>query len=398
MEVEGARSSIWRAAIEAALEAALGKGIAKPAIVLYARAADALSPVDTAILDPQIEAAKESEIGQDYLGKIVLPHTQDMGELDTAHQAATAQNEADWPHDASQRATNQHFIDIAYGRRKRDAIQAKADLDLVVTDWLDRPGQIERPPLAIWVQLHPDDQQAIDRVLAANAGAATAKETSNSVDGGQWVPTNAEPLSTPSGQDVLSDAFPEPMEDGQQYAQAGSSRPPQRRGGLPPETQNEQIRAAYFRSQLDAIRKLEPNNPQLSRVEPSDWIPTREAIARVHEELIRARQRAAGAIDTQESGIGIGPYARESIPARSGKRNFNEWERAEINRLGYRDGCHTCGIKNPATPSGNFILDHQRPTRLNTPEEDQRLLPQCLSSSRQQGLGIAQRIKGKADE
>jgi hypothetical protein len=78
--------------------------------------------------------------------------------------------------------------------------------------------------------------------------------------------------------------------------------------------------------------------------------PTEDQVLRVHEELIRAQQRKAGAIDTQENGIGIGKYAKGSIPARSPERDFTEEERTEINRLGYKDGCHTCGTRNPGTP------------------------------------------------
>jgi hypothetical protein len=86
--------------------------------------------------------------------------------------------------------------------------------------------------------------------------------------------------------------------------------------------------------------------------------------------------------------FGIGPYAGESIPARSAARNFTRAERAEINRIGAKTGCHTCGTKNPGTMYGNFVLDHQTPSALNWEGAAQRLYPQCKACSDAQGLGI----------
>ena len=86
--------------------------------------------------------------------------------------------------------------------------------------------------------------------------------------------------------------------------------------------------------------------------------------------------------------FGIGPYAGESIPARSAARNFTAAERAEINRIGAKTGCHTCGTKNPGTMYGNFVLDHQTPSALNWEGAPQRLYPQCKACSDAQGLGI----------
>jgi hypothetical protein len=84
----------------------------------------------------------------------------------------------------------------------------------------------------------------------------------------------------------------------------------------------------------------------------------------------------------------LGPYAGGSIPARSTARNFTRAERAEINRIGAKTGCHTCGTKNPGTMYGNFVLDHQTPSALNWEGAPQRLYPQCKACSDAQGLGI----------
>ena len=80
-----------------------------------------------------------------------------------------------------------------------------------------------------------------------------------------------------------------------------------------------------------------------------------------------------------------GPYAGESIPARSAARDFNAGERAAGNRIMKDTGCHTCGTKDAGTKSGNAILDHQPPSKLNTSNAPQRLHPHCATCSRRQG-------------
>src|SRR5476651_1619801 len=87
-EVDGARSSVWRSAIDAALD----RMHTTPAITLFQQAADRLSTQDTTALAPQINAAKEYEAGQTYLATLPITDTYDLGELDGAHQAATARN------------------------------------------------------------------------------------------------------------------------------------------------------------------------------------------------------------------------------------------------------------------------------------------------------------------
>ncbi len=193
--------------------------------------------------------------------------------------------------------------------------------------------------------------------------------------------------------EVMTDATPDPMEDGQQYAQAGSGRPPSRtRGGQPTDPLTE-IRAANFQSHLDAIRELEPNNRELSYIAPKDWVPTVGDLARVNGELLRVRQRFAKEQHPERSAIPLGEYAGESIPARSSDRNFTKAERGVMNRIGAETGCHTCGTKFPGTISGNYVPDHQPASSLNPPGGLQRYFPQCLSCSLQQGLEIMHNLK-----
>lgn len=194
--------------------------------------------------------------------------------------------------------------------------------------------------------------------------------------------------------ETLSDALPDPVLVGQQYAAGGSSGRPPRRGGGPPEGLIGGNISTFYRIHQEALRKLEPNNRKLTTIQSPDWRPTQRDVNEIHQEPLEAKQRAAGAIDTKTSGMGIGSFARESIPTRSSNRDFTAREREEINRIGHRYGCHTCGSRDPGTSSGNFILDHQRASRLNSPDQPQLLFPQCLSCSARQGGLISSAVGG----
>jgi RHS repeat-associated protein len=80
-----------------------------------------------------------------------------------------------------------------------------------------------------------------------------------------------------------------------------------------------------------------------------------------------------------------GPHAGDSIPARGPGRDFTQGERDAINEIGDDTGCHTCGTDDPGTKSGNWVLDHQPSSGLNTDNRPQRLYPHCLKCSRTQG-------------
>jgi RHS repeat-associated protein len=84
-----------------------------------------------------------------------------------------------------------------------------------------------------------------------------------------------------------------------------------------------------------------------------------------------------------------GSFAQESIPARSSARNFTREEVAKVNEMENKNGCHTCGTKDPGTARGNFVKDHQPPTGLNQNNQLQKLLHQCIGCSRQQGGAVS---------
>ena len=102
---------------------------------------------------------------------------------------------------------------------------------------------------------------------------------------------------------------------------------------------------------------------------------------------------ARGIEEELPTGVGIGAHAGESIAARSILRDFLASERADINRIGLHSGCHTCGTRIPGTRYGNFVPDHQPPSAINFSNLPQRLCPQCLNCSRDQGLAIARMLK-----
>ena len=88
-----------------------------------------------------------------------------------------------------------------------------------------------------------------------------------------------------------------------------------------------------------------------------------------------------------------GPYAGDSIEARSPDRDFTEEEREAIDAIGQATGCHSCGTTNPGTTSGHFVPDHQPPNALNPSNSPQRLYPLCLSCSRSQGGQITEALR-----
>ncbi len=83
--------------------------------------------------------------------------------------------------------------------------------------------------------------------------------------------------------------------------------------------------------ELDPAWKPRPNAAPPQTAEGA--INTRRGEARDAE--VRLRELAT-------QGLGPGPFAKESISARGQGRSFRVDERQEMNKLGYRDGCHTC--------------------------------------------------------
>jgi len=193
---------------------------------------------------------------------------------------------------------------------------------------------------------------------------------------------------------VISDADPESPKPGEQYAQAGG-----RRGGIfvrfngrtievsPRQAAELQAVQARADGAIARVRELEPN-----------WKPTPSAYESV-DGLIRkyradAQQAQDRASELGKMGIGPGPFAGESISARGPERTFRADEVRDNNRNGDEYGCHTCGTRDPATLSGNWVRDHQDPTALNTTGRPQRIYPQCATCSASQG-GYVTKLRGR---
>jgi len=117
--------------------------------------------------------------------------------------------------------------------------------------------------------------------------------------------------------------------------------------------------------------------------------------AHLVDEVAGSASKYADDFDTLKPG----PYADDFITARGPGRDFTAAERAAIDEIGYKTGCHTCGSTNPGTKNGHFVLDHQPANQLNPNNGPQRLYPQCLSCSRRQGgqVNTYNRIHGVDD-
>ena len=147
-----------------------------------------------------------------------------------------------------------------------------------------------------------------------------------------------------------------------------------------PPGQAARLAVAEARAQ-DATRQLRDIDPNW-RPTPSLSSTVEGYIASIEAETREAQARLS---ELARVGIGPGPFAGESIPARGPERDFTASERTEINRIGAETGCHTCGTRIPETLYGDFIPDHQLPNALNRAGKAQRLYPQCVTCSRRQG-------------
>lgn len=104
-------------------------------------------------------------------------------------------------------------------------------------------------------------------------------------------------------------------------------------------------------------------NTAIARVRELDpsWRPTRSLHQQNVEGFIRAYrgealEAEARLAELTRAGIGPGPFAGESIPARGPGRDFYASERRDMNRIFNQTGCHTCGTRDPGTPTGTPSL------------------------------------------
>lgn len=253
-----------------------------------------------------------------------------------------------------------------------------------------RPDEVALPPLSLHEP--PEVAGALPRSSPSSAGQEWLPSPQLESGSGPAVGPVGETKVLNDGTETLSDAAPDPVLVGQQYAAGGPSGRSSGRGGLP-ETPAGRLLSGVYEGKLRTLAEIEPTNGNVTQWRAPDWRPRQSDINKIDLEIIKARQRAPGAVDRQASGIGIGPFARQGIPARSEKRDWTPEEREEINRLGYKYGCHTCGSQDPRSNSGNFVLDHQPATRLNRPGDRQFLFPQCMTCMYRQGGLISSAVR-----
>lgn len=201
--------------------------------------------------------------------------------------------------------------------------------------------------------------------------------------GGQWTGDNTGNDRTDPR--VITDTETESFKLGAQYAQnrpRGAFSRVIINGQQVEPTPAQQARLAVVETQAqDAIRRVQELDPKW-RPAPSAYESVEGLIGAYQADARQAQDRIS---ELQQLGIGPGPFAGESIPARGPRRDFTAAERREINSIGSETGCHTCGAKNPGTLRGNFVPDHQPPNALNPFGHEQRLYPQCISCSDFQG-------------
>src|SRR5262249_55371799 len=88
-----------------------------------------------------------------------------------------------------------------------------------------------------------------------------------------------------------------------------------------------------------------------------------------------------------------GPFANDSIPARSSEQTFTSSERTAMREMFEENGCHTCGTHEAGTKYGDPVPDHQPVSALNFDDAPQRLFPQCLNCSNEQMRAVAQALR-----
>jgi hypothetical protein len=168
--------------------------------------------------------------------------------------------------------------------------------------------------------------------------------------------------------------------------------PPERIAGrlfdaTPAEEARLEISHAQMQAAVLRVQQLDPNwKPRPSLYETIEGeITANEAATREAQDRLYELSRV---------GIGPGPFAVESQPAKGPSRRWTAEEIRENNRIGRTYGCHTCGTRDPGTPDDRFILDHQDSNALNKDGRAQRIYPHCAACSRAQGGYISALKKG----
>jgi hypothetical protein len=134
-----------------------------------------LAPEHAEPLGKQIETAQNYAAAKDYVAGITpASPAPSHGEVDEQYLAAIQENQADHASNPKKQKTVQHVLDVKYNLQRRDLDEARTRRGQAVQEWLahsDPEGQpqADRPPPALWNQLTPGEQDAVDARLAQNA-------------------------------------------------------------------------------------------------------------------------------------------------------------------------------------------------------------------------------------
>jgi hypothetical protein len=251
-----------------------------------------------------------------------------------------------------------------------------------------RPGLKNRvlPEFRDWFGLVPEGK--------ANFNPSQPRVPKGNPDGGQWTDASGSSGGEAgrAGRNdprVISDATPDnEWRPGAQYASNAPRGPYSGYGpiyvngrpavGTP--GQQAALAAAEARAQL-AISRVQEILPR--------WKPSFGFYDTINGRIEHAKSQAQQAEsyyrEMQNYGIIPGPFAGGSIPARGPERHFTAAEIRANNSHGAMSGCHICGTSNPGTRSGNWGMDHQPPSSVNSRRLPQRLFPTCMGCSSGQG-------------
>ncbi len=332
---------------------------------------------DAEAVGSQIDDAREIAAGHSYVAPFIANLPRQANEIDAAHRAALERNAIDWGDNLSQQRINEYLINRAFGMHRREIVQRQADFEHQLKDWLDthRPGDSPWPPPRLWAQIDPEQREQLYQQMRLNTGVDAELESQ---------PVSAQDeVDQPHG--GLEAEVQQSTNGGRDpnLILVGTGRPP---------PEDEQLRRWQRRpSTRPGSESFQPKEilPLLGPSGGGARLPRQSR----GPSAPKVRETKDDNINPGEPAIGVGKYAGESIPARSPMRDFNDEERAQINRFGADTGCHTCGTKTPETPLGNFIPDHQPPSRLISPGQAQRLFPHCLACSLRQGGLITQKLR-----
>jgi hypothetical protein len=120
----------------------------------------------------------------------------------------------------------------------------------------------------------------------------------------------------------LSDASPEPLRPGQQYAAGDGPSSRRLSPGGRDLTPREEIRWDFFNLHRAELEKLEPNNSRLSYIAPTGWVPSQRNVDEMAREVANARARAvarsqpgAAAESSKDSDLSASGLVRRSVPS-----------------------------------------------------------------------------------